>query len=121
MKAARIAPNLKRRRDRLAATVVIGHAVKHIYNSGLHSLLLREIKIGLGLNATQYGALFTARQATSWGTTMGAGYLGDRFSSKAPLLQIPSPSSPKFRLFVAFILFTPAFSLLGLKGMPMCW
>ena len=75
-----------RGRNTLAAVVVIGHAIKHIFNSGLQSLLLPEVKIGLGLNAAQFGSLLTARQFTSWGMTMGAGYLGDRFSNRAPLI-----------------------------------
>ena len=78
--------NVRRGRNRLAATVVVGHAIKHVYNSGLHSLLLPEIKISLGLSGAQFGSLLSARQVTSWGTTIGAGYLGDRFTEKAPLI-----------------------------------
>jgi MFS family permease len=80
------APDIRRGRNRLAATVVIGHAVKHVYMSGLESLLMPAIKKGLGLSAAQFGALVSSRQATSWTTTMGAGYLGDRFSGRAPLI-----------------------------------
>ena len=83
---ARVAPDIRRGRNRLAATVVAGHAVKHVYNAGLSSLLLPEIKIGMSLSGAQFGLLVTARQVTSWGTTMGAGYLGDRFSSRAPIM-----------------------------------
>ena len=83
MEAIRVAPEVKRGRNRLAATVVLGHAVEHIYNSALQSILLPEIKIGLGLTATQLGVLAFSRQATGWVTTMGAGYLGDRFANKA--------------------------------------
>lgn len=77
---------LKKGRRSLAAAVVIGHAIKHIFNSALQTLLLPEAKIGLGLSGAQFGSLLTARQVTSWGTTIGAGYLGDRFSHRAPLL-----------------------------------
>jgi MFS family permease len=78
--------DLKRGRNALAVAVVVGHAIKHIFNSALHTLLLPEAKIGLGLSGAQFGSLLTARQITSWGTTIGAGYLGDRFSHRAPLL-----------------------------------
>ena len=83
MTATQVPPEIRRGRNRLAAIVVLGHAIKHVYNSGLQTLLLPNIKIGLGLNAAQYGTLFSARQVTSWGTTLGAGYLGDRFSNRA--------------------------------------
>jgi MFS family permease len=90
-----------RGRNTLAAVVVIGHAIKHIFNSGLQNLLLPEVKIGLGLNAAQFGALLTARQFTSWGMTMGAGYLGDRFSNRAPLILGISLSLLGVSFFVA--------------------
>ena len=86
MGAIRVAPEIRRGRNQLAATVVLGHAIKHIYNSALQSILLPEIKIGLGLSATQFGTLAFSRQATGWVTTVGAGYLGDRFANRASLM-----------------------------------
>ena len=86
MKKNSVSPELKRGRNRLAALVSIGHGIKHIYNSGLQSILLPEIKIGLGLTATQLGSLAAARQLTGWFTTMGAGYLGDRFAHRSSLM-----------------------------------
>lgn len=77
---------IKRGRNKLAVTVIFGHAVKHIYNSGLQTILLPEIKIGLGLSGTQLGALAFSRQVTSWVTSMVAGYLGDRFTNQASLM-----------------------------------
>ncbi len=77
---------LRRGRNRLAVTVILGHAIKHIYNSGLQTILLPEIKIGLGLSATQFGVLVFSRQATSWVTTIAAGYLGDRFANRASMM-----------------------------------
>ena len=41
------AVDLKRGRVRLAAAVVLGHAIKHVYNSGLRAIIMPEIKIGL--------------------------------------------------------------------------
>ncbi len=70
----------------MAATVVVGHAIKHVYNSALQSILFPEIKIGLGLSGTQLGTLAFSRQATSWVTTVFAGFLGDRFADRASLM-----------------------------------
>lgn len=84
--AIEVAEEVKRGRVQLAATVIIGHAIKHIYNSGLSTIILPEIKVGLGLSATQFGTLAFSRQATGWATTMGAGYLGDRFANKSALM-----------------------------------
>ena len=81
-----VTPELRRGRNQLAATVVAGHAVKHVYNSALQSILFPEIKIGLGLSGTQLGTLAFSRQATSWVTTVIAGFLGDRFADRAALM-----------------------------------
>ena len=76
----------KARRVQLAVAVVFGHAIKHIYVSGLRTIVMPEIKIGLSLNASEFGSLATARSLTGGVTTLVAGYLGDRFSHKAPLM-----------------------------------
>ena len=86
MEAVQVGAEIRHGRNQLAVTVVLGHAIKHIYNSGLQTILLPEIKIGLGLSATQLGSLAFSRQATGWVTTMGAGYLGDRFANQAALM-----------------------------------
>ncbi len=86
MESIRVSEELKRGRNRLAFTVVLGHAIKHIYLSGLQTILLPEIKLGLGLSATQLGTLAFSRQITGWVTTVGAGYLGDRFANRASLM-----------------------------------
>ena len=86
MQAVRVTEEVRKGRNQLAATVVLGHAIKHIYNSGLQSILLPEIKLGLGLSATQLGTLAFSRQATGWVSTVGAGYLGDRFPNRASLM-----------------------------------
>ena len=79
-------PEIKEGRSQLAVTVILGHAIKHIYNSGLSTILLPEIKLGLGLTGTQLGTLAFTRQLTGWITTVAAGYLGDRFANKAALM-----------------------------------
>ena len=86
MAGIQVSPEIKEGRNQLAVTVVLGHAIKHIYNSGLSTILLPEIKLGLGLTGTQLGTLAFTRQLTGWFTTVAAGYLGDRFANKAALM-----------------------------------
>ena len=86
MSTTKLTPEFRRGRVLLASTVVLGHAIKHIYNSGLQTILLPEIKIGMGLSATQLGTLAFSRQATGWVMTIAAGYLGDRFANRAALM-----------------------------------
>src|SRR5512145_3110974 len=73
-------------RSRFAATIVIGHAVKHTITSGLSSVLIPEIKLRLGLSATQVGSLGSVQQFTGWGATISSGYLGDRFAHRVNLM-----------------------------------
>lgn len=73
-------------RSRFAATIVAGHALKHTLTAGLFAALIPEIKLALSLSATQVGALGTVQQFTGWAATMGAGYLGDRFTTKTGLM-----------------------------------
>ena len=86
MEAVPVAPALKHGRNQLAASVVLGHAVKHIYNAALQIHILPQIKLDMGLSATQFGVLATGRQVTSGLTNLGAGYLGDRFVNRAGLI-----------------------------------
>jgi MFS family permease len=89
MDAAQVDPELAQGRNRVAATIVVAHVIKHVYNSGQSSLIMPEIKIGLGLNRAQFGSLATASTIAWWSSTMIAGYLGDRFSNRAgPMLAI---------------------------------
>ena len=66
--------------------MIVGHAFKHLYNSAWQSILMPEIKIGMGLSGTQFGVLAGVSRASSWVTTMVAGYLGDRFSNRAGIM-----------------------------------
>lgn len=75
-----------RGRNTLATVVVAGHAVKHLYLAGLQSILMPEIKIAFGLNGAQVGTLATVRQFSGWATTIGSGFLGDRFAAKTGLM-----------------------------------
>lgn len=107
--------DVRRGRNRLATTVVLGHAVKHIYNSGLQSILLAVIKDDLGLSGAQFGLLSTSGRVTSGATTMVAGYLGDRFANRSGIMLMLSlsmmgisyfllGSAPNFYLMLAAML-----------------
>ena len=50
-----IPPEIKKGRNQLAAVIVIGHALKHVYMGGFQAVILPEIKIGLSLVATGDG------------------------------------------------------------------
>lgn len=85
-----ISADVRRGRNRLATTVVLGHAIKHIYNSGLQSILLAVIKDDLALSGAQFGLLSTSGRVTSGATTMVAGYLGDRFANRSGIMLMAS-------------------------------
>lgn len=84
--AIEVAPEVKQGRNKLAVTVVTGHGIKHIYNSALQAIILPEIGVSMGLTGVQFGLLSTAGRITSGVTTMGAGYLGDRFANRSGLM-----------------------------------
>ena len=90
MATAEISAEIRRGRNRLAATVILGHAVKHIYNSGLQSVILASMKKDMGLTGTSFGLLSTSQRVTSGATTMVAGYLGDRFANMSGLMLMVS-------------------------------
>ena len=85
-RAVPLSDEIRRGRNRLAVTVVLGHAIKHIYNAGMHSVLLAVMKDDLGLSGTQFGLLTTSGRVTSGATTMVAGYLGDRFANRSGIM-----------------------------------
>ena len=86
VRALPLSDEIRRGRNRLAVTVVLGHAIKHIYNAGMHSVLLAVMKDDLGLSGTQFGLLTTSGRVTSGATTMVAGYLGDRFANRSGIM-----------------------------------
>jgi MFS family permease len=92
-----------RGRTKIAATIFVAHAIKHLYNSGQGSLIMPEIKLGLGLNRAQFGSLATSSAIAWWSSTMFAGYLGDRFSNRAGMM-----------LAMAMALMGGAFFLIGI-------
>ena len=90
MATAEVSAEIRRGRNRLAATVILGHAVKHIYNSGLQSVILASMKRDMGLTGAGFGLLSTSQRVTSGITTMVAGYLGDRFANRSGLMLMVS-------------------------------
>jgi MFS family permease len=86
LRTPEIDPELARGRGKVASTIFVAHAIKHIYNSGHSSLIMPEIKIDLGLSRAQYGSLGTASSIAWWASTMVAGYLGDRFTNRAGIM-----------------------------------
>ncbi len=77
---------LMRGRRMVAGAIVVGHAIKHLYNSGQSSLIMPEISRDLNLTRAQFGSLASVGQVAWWSATMAAGYLGDRFSNRAGLM-----------------------------------
>ena len=90
MEATAVSPEVRRGRNQLAVTVVLGHTVKHIYNSGLNSVIMAAIKDDMGLTGAQFGLLSTSQRITSGTTTMLAGYLGDRFANRSGIMLLIS-------------------------------
>ena len=78
-----VGPETRQGRNRLAGAIIFGHAVKHIFNSGMRSIIMPKIKVGLGLNRAQFGSLATAQSMSNGLSTLTAGFLGDRFSNRA--------------------------------------
>ena len=65
----------------LGSVLVLGHAVKHVFNSGLF-IILPELQIHLGLSNAAIGTLSSIRNTGSGLATLPAGYMADRFSSR---------------------------------------
>ena len=63
--------------------IVIGHTSKHLFNGGIHALILPKIKIDLGLNKAQFGALNTVGSLSHSSSTIITGALVDRYRSRA--------------------------------------
>ena len=84
--ARQLDAEFRRGRGRLLTAIGVGHAVKHTFRGGMSTIIMPQIKIGLGLSRAQFGALATASSVTNSLSTFTAGYLGDRFSRKAPLM-----------------------------------
>jgi FSR family fosmidomycin resistance protein-like MFS transporter len=93
-------PHADTGRGRFAAVIVVGHAVKHLLTSGVPAVIIPEIKRDLALSDTQVGSLGSVQQVSGWAATMGAGYLGDRFTRKTSLMLTISLAVVGFSLFL---------------------
>ncbi len=69
----------------LAATIVAGHALKHLYGAAF-TVTFPEIKLGLGLSNFAAGSLVMTRDVSSGIAAMPGGFIADRYSSKRPLI-----------------------------------
>ena len=86
MTTTKVTEDIRRGRNQLAVTVVLGHTVKHIYNSGLQSVILAVIKGRSGAEWDSIRAAIHLTEGYQRATTMVAGYLGDRFANKSGLM-----------------------------------
>ena len=77
--------DITRGRAYMAAVIMVGHMMKHLYNSGFSKLVLPEIKVELNLSFSQFGWLGSAQALAWWLATMLGGYLGDRFTGRTAI------------------------------------
>jgi MFS transporter, FSR family, fosmidomycin resistance protein len=104
---------------RFAWTIILGHALKHIYISAFSAVLLPEIKLSMNLSNTQVGTMASVQQFSSWASTVTSGYLGDRFISKTAFmlgLSLAMTGGAYFILGLAttYAVLLPAMLLVGL-------
>ena len=99
MVESKLTPDLLKGRNQLAVTVIVGHAVKHVFNSAL-PLLLAMMKADMGFTGTQYGLVAGMARGTSGATTMVAGYLGERFANRSGLMLFTSLALMGFSYFL---------------------
>ena len=69
----------------LGSGLVLGHAVKHVFNAGFF-IVLPELQLQLGLSNAAVGTLATIRNAGSGLANMPAGYIADRYSDRWPAI-----------------------------------
>ena len=69
----------------IAVTTVAGHGIKHLYGAAF-TVVIPEIKLGLGLSNFAAGALVMSRDVSSGVGAMPGGFIADRYSSKRPLI-----------------------------------
>jgi len=68
-------------RLRMLIILSVGHALKHIFNSGFY-ILLPEMKATLGLNNAAIGTISTVRNVVGGVANLPAGYTADRYSAR---------------------------------------
>jgi len=63
--------------------IVIGHTFKHLFNGGIHALIMPQIKIDLGMNKAQFGVLNTVGSFSHSASTIITGAIVDRYRNRA--------------------------------------
>ena len=86
MTTKKISTSQNKDRWALAALILFGHTIKHIYVSALNVTLLPTIKQSLNLSATTYGSVNLAGRITSMTTTFFSGFLGDKYARRSGTL-----------------------------------
>ena len=86
MTTKKISTSQNKDRWALAALILFGHTIKHIYVSALNVILLPNIKQSLNLSATTYGSVNLAGRITSMTTTFFSGFLGDKYARRSGTL-----------------------------------
>ena len=86
MTTKKISTSQNKDRWALAALILLGHTIKHIYVSALNVTLLPNIKQSLNLSATTYGSVNLAGRITSMTTTFFSGFLGDKYARRSGTL-----------------------------------
>ena len=69
----------------LGVVMVLGHALKHMFNAGFF-IVLPELRLQFGLSNSAIGTLSTIRSAGGGLANLPAGYLADRFTERWPLI-----------------------------------
>jgi MFS family permease len=69
----------------LGLVLVLGHAVKHVFNAGFF-IVLPELQLQFGLSNAAIGTLATIRNAGGGLANIPAGYIADRYSDRWPAI-----------------------------------
>ena len=97
--------------------IVIGHTSKHLFNGGIHALILPKIAIDLGMNKTQFGALNTIGSLSHSSSTIITGALVDRYRNRANIFIGLSILLMGLATFAASFISTYQLMLLGILFM----
>ena len=102
---------------RVLWAIVIGHTSKHLFNGGIHALILPKIKIDLGMNKAQFGALNTVGSLSHSSSTLLTGFLVDRYRNQANVFIGLSIMLMGLATFTASFISTYQLMLLGILFM----
>jgi len=97
--------------------IVIGHTSKHLFNGGIHALILPKIAVDLGMNKAQFGALNTIGSLSHSSSTIITGALVDRYRNRANIFIGLSILLMGLATFAASFISTYQLMLLGILFM----